>query len=147
MPQHAFGYGYFDNPTQAVPPVGLTFYAFRIMVMGGGYLLLFFIIALLAVYKFKNLLANKLVHILGLLTIPVVWIVSEAGWVVAEVGRQPWVIQDLMPTRAAVSAVSASSVELTFWIFVVLFSGLFIAEASIMIREIRKATKQEILNR
>lgn len=142
-----FGYGYFDNPTQAVPPVGLTFYAFRIMVMGGGYLLLFFIIALLAVYKFKNLLANKLVHILGLLTIPVVWMVSEAGWVVAEVGRQPWVIQDLMPTRAAVSAVSASSVELTFWIFVVLFSGLFIAEASIMIREISKATKQEILNR
>ena len=115
--------------------------------MGGGYLLLFFIIALLAVYKFKKLLANKLVHILGLLTIPVVWIVSEAGWVVAEVGRQPWVIQDLMPTRAAVSAVSASSVELTFWIFVVLFSGLFIAEVSIMIREIHKATKQEILNR
>lgn len=142
-----FGYGYFEDASQAVPPVAITFYAFRIMVMGGGYLLLFFIIALLAVYKFKGLLKNRLVHILGVLTIPVVWIVSEAGWVVAEVGRQPWVIQDLMPTRAAVSAVSASSVELTFWIFVVLFSGLFIAEVSIMIREIRKATKQEILNR
>lgn len=142
-----FGFGYFDNPSQAVPNVPLTFYAFRIMVIGGGYLLLFFIIAILAAYKLKGLLKNKFMLFLGLISIPVVWIVSEAGWIVAEVGRQPWVIQDLMPTRAAVSAISASSVETTFWIFVVLFSGLLIAEVSIMIHEIKKATKQEILNR
>lgn len=142
-----FGYGYFDNPTQAVPNVPLTFYSFRIMVMGGGYLLLFFIIALAGIFKFKGLFNSKLVLILGILTIPVVWIVSEAGWVVAEVGRQPWAVQDLLPVRAAVSSVSAASVETTFWIFVVLFSGLFIAEASIMIREIFKASKEDITNR
>lgn len=140
-----FGYGYFDNPSQAVPSVPLTFYAFRIMVLGGGYLLLFFVIALLGAYKYKKLLNNRIVLILGLITIPVVWIVSECGWIVAEVGRQPWVIQDLMPTRAAVSAVSAASVRLTFWIFVVLFSILAVTEISIMVREIRKATKKDIL--
>lgn len=142
-----FGYGYFDNPAQAVPNVPFTFYSFRIMVIGGGYLLLFFIISLAGVFKFKGLFKNKFVLLSGILTIPVVWIVSEAGWVVAEVGRQPWAVQDLLPVRAAVSSVSAASVETTFWIFVVLFSGLFIAEVSIMLREIFKASKEDITNR
>ena len=142
-----FGYGYFDNPAQAVPNVPLTFYSFRIMVIGGGYLLLFFIISLAGVFKFKGLFKNKFILLSGILTIPVVWIVSEAGWVVAEVGRQPWAVQDLLPVRAAVSSVSAASVETTFWIFVVLFSGLFIAEVSIMLLEIFKASKEDITNR
>lgn len=140
-----FGYGYFDNPSQAVPPVGLTYSAFHIMVIGGGYLLLLFVIALYFAYKKENLLDNKFICLIAILTIPIVWIVSEAGWVVAEMGRQPWVVQDLLPTRAAVSAVSASSVQTTFWMFVVIFSGLLIAEVSIMCREIVKASKSDIL--
>ena len=123
------------------------------MVIGGGYLLLFFIISLAGVFKFKGLFKNKFILLSGILTIPVVWIVSEAGWVVAEVGRQPWAVQDLLPVRAAVSSVSAASVkEIDFFacfnqIFVVLFSGLFIAEVSIMLREIFKASKEDITNR
>ncbi|MDE6527735.1 MAG: cytochrome ubiquinol oxidase subunit I, partial [Muribaculaceae bacterium] len=74
-----FGYGYLDNADEAVPPVALTFYAFRVMVMGGGYLLLFFVAMLFLGSRKPGVLENKWVLLLGLLTIPVVWIVSEAG--------------------------------------------------------------------
>ena len=82
----------------------------------------------------------------GLVSIPVVWIVSEAGWVTAEMGRQPWTIEGLLPCKAAVSAISSGSVQLTFWMFVVLFAALLVADASIMLREIAKATRRDILN-
>jgi cytochrome d ubiquinol oxidase subunit I len=141
-----FGYGYLDSPDDAVPPVGLTFYAFRIMVMAGGYLLLFFAVVMFFSYRKPKYLENKWMIFFGLLTIPIVWIASESGWIVAEMGRQPWVIEGMLPTRAAVSAIPASSVQLTFWLFVVVFAGLIAAEVSIMCREIAKATKRDILN-
>ena len=62
----------------------------------------------------------------------------EAGWIVAEVGRQPWVIQDLMPTGAAVSKLSTGSVQLTFFLFLILFTILLIAEIGIMTKAIKK---------
>ncbi|MCM1449823.1 MAG: cytochrome ubiquinol oxidase subunit I [Clostridiales bacterium] len=140
-----FGYGYLETPEEAVPPVATTFYAFRIMVMAGGYLLLFMLLALYMVYKKPSWLDKKLVLLGGLATIAIVWICSEAGWVVAEVGRQPWVIQDLMPSRAAVSAIGSGSVEFTFWVFVVVFTLLMAAEVSIMVHEIKKDSKREVL--
>ena len=140
-----FGYGYLDSPEEAVPPVAITFYAFRIMVMGGGYLLAFFLLMLFMSYRRPAALEKKWVAFLGLLTIPVVWIVSEAGWVTAEMGRQPWTIEGLLPTRAAVSHISAGSVQLTFWMFVVVFVGLLVAEVSIMTREISKASRKDLL--
>ena len=140
-----FGYGYLDSVDDAVPPVALTFYAFHIMVMGGGYLLLFFAAMLFFCYRKENWLENGWVTFFGVLTIPVVWIVSEAGWVTAEMGRQPWTIEGLLPTRAAVSAISAGSVQLTFWMFVVVFVGLMVAEISIMTREIAKASGRNLL--
>ncbi|MDE6643067.1 MAG: cytochrome ubiquinol oxidase subunit I [Muribaculaceae bacterium] len=141
-----FGYGYFSSPEDAVPPVGLSFYSFHIMVIGGGYLMLLMIVALWFAYKKPEWLDRRWIQWVGVLSIPVVWIVSEAGWVLAEMGRQPWVIQDLMPTRAAVSAVTATSVQITFWIFVVVFVALMAAEISIMVKEIKKASNKEILN-
>ncbi len=106
-----FGYGYLSSPDEAVPPVALTFYAFRVMVMAGGYLLLFFIVMLFLSYRKPRHLESRWLVFFGILTIPVVWIASEAGWILAEMGRQPWVIQDLLPTRAAVSAIPSGSVQ------------------------------------
>lgn len=140
-----FGYGYLGSADEAVPPVGLTFYAFRIMVMAGGYLLAFFAISLFLSYRKPQWLENRWSVLFGIITIPVVWIASESGWVVAEMGRQPWVIEGLLPTRAAVSAIPASSVQLTFWMFVIVFAGLLAAEISIMCREISKASRRDIL--
>lgn len=82
--------------------------------------------------------------IAGIITIPLCYICSEAGWVVAEVGRQPWIIQDLMPTGVAISDVTSGDVQLTFWLFAVLFTMLLAAEVSIMIRFLKKSLNTEI---
>ena len=108
--------------------------------------MLLMIVALWFAYKKPEWLERRWVQWIGVLSIPVVWIVSEAGWVLAEMGRQPWVIQDLMPTRAAVSAISSTSVQITFWIFVIVFAALMATEISIMVKEIKKASNKEILN-
>ncbi len=139
-----FGYGYLESPEEAVPPVAMTFYSFRIMVMAGGYLLLLFVVVLFVCYRRTDMLKKSWLHWAGIISIPVVWICSQAGWVLAEVGRQPWVIQDLMPTRAAISDVTTGSVQLTFWIFAVLFTLMLAAEISIMLRYISRASKNNI---
>lgn len=132
-----FGYGYLDSPDDAIPPVAMTFYSFRIMVMAGGYLLLFFIISVIASARGGRLWERRWWQWLSILSIAIVWICSEAGWVTAEVGRQPWIIEGLMPTRAAISAISSSTVQLTFWMFAIVFTALLVAEIAIMINQIR----------
>ncbi|MDE6637891.1 MAG: cytochrome ubiquinol oxidase subunit I, partial [Muribaculaceae bacterium] len=139
-----FGYGYFNSPEDAVPPVALTFYAFHIMVIAGGYLLLFLLVALFIVYKKPVWFDTRLARWIGILSIPVVWICSEAGWIVAEVGRQPWTIQDILPVQAAVSSVTAQSVQITFWLFAVVFAALIAAEISIMVNEVKKGSNKDI---
>ncbi len=139
-----FGYGYFKSVDEAVPPVALTFYSFHIMVIAGGYLLLFLIVALIIVYKKPTWFDTRLARWIGVLSIPVVWICSEAGWIVAEVGRQPWTIQDILPVQAAVSSVTAQSVQITFWLFAVVFAALIAAEISIMVNEVKKGSNKEI---
>ena len=133
----SFGYGYLSSPSEAVPPVAVTFYAFHIMVTIGGWLLLFFAASLFFVYRKPAVMeSNRLVQWLAMLTIPLVWVCSQAGWIVAEVGRQPWVIQDLMPTRAAISDLNPGTVILTFWLFALIFTALLAAEMSIMLKAI-----------
>lgn len=141
-----FGYSYLDSPEQAVPPVGLTFYSFRVMVLTGGYLLLVLLIMVLACNWKPRALERPWLHWLGMISLPVVWICSQSGWIVAEVGRQPWVIQDLLPTGAAISDVPTSSVQTTFWMFAVIFTLLLVAEISIMARYISRTSKTDIEN-
>lgn len=136
-----FGYGYLESPYDAVPPVALTFYSFRIMVMAGGYLLLFFIVFLYIAYRRPAILSRKWLSWVGMLTIPVVYICSQSGWIVAEVGRQPWIIEGIMPTTAAISKISVASVQLTFWMFAAVFTALLAAEISIMLKQIAKGSK------
>lgn len=133
-----FGYGYLDSPYEAVPPVAITFYAFHIMVIIGGWLLLFLAAMLYLVYKKPDFYKYKWILWVAILTVPLVWICSEAGWVTAEVGRQPWIIQDVMPTRAAISDITRSTVITTFCMFAVVFTTLLAAECTIMVRRIRK---------
>lgn len=136
-----FGYGYFESPSEAVPPIDITFYAFHIMVLCGGYLLLFFVLAVWFSYKAPDMWNRRWWQWVGMLTIPVVWICTECGWVTAEVGRQPWIIESIMPTRAAISAIAESSVILTFWMFAIVFTVLLAAEVTIMLRQIDRGSK------
>ena len=132
-----FGYGYIKDPAHLVPPVGLTFWSFRIMVGLGGYFILFFIVVLVLSRKDKLKDAGWLQK-LALWTIPLGYIAGQAGWVVAEVGRQPWAIQDMLPVGAAISKLQTSSVQITFFIFLILFTIMLIAEINIMVKAIKK---------
>ena len=142
-----FGYGYMDSVEEAIPNIPLVFYSFHIMVILGSFLFAVLIFVLLLIYKKKEWLTGSwLVQWLCIVSIPLVWICSQAGWITAEVGRQPWVIQDLMPARAAISDISAGSVQLTFTLFAILFTCLLVAEVSIMLHQISKKSKTDILN-
>ncbi len=137
-----FGYGYYygKDPNLLVPNVKLSFYSFHIMVILGGFFMLLF--TLLVYFMYKNKLPKmKWLLWTAVWTIPLVFIASEAGWVVAEVGRQPWVIQDLMPNLAAVSRIDASAVQITFFLFFAVFTVLLIAEIKIMLSQIRKGSQ------
>lgn len=130
-----FGYGYLDKPTDIVPPIALTFYSFHVMVGLGIWFIVLFLIVLYL------LMANDITRFrkmlwLSLLSIPLGYIAAEAGWIVTEVGRQPWAIQDLMPVGIAATSIDAGNVQISFWLFAILFTALLIAEIKIMLRQI-----------
>lgn len=133
---HNFGYGYLDKPEDIVPPVALTFYSFHVMVALGSYFIVLFLATLYLsmanrIEKYKKLLWACV------FSIPLGYVACEAGWIVAEVGRQPWAIQDLMPVGIAATNLASVNVKLSFLLFVVLFTALFIAEIKIMLKQIK----------
>ncbi|MEZ4999781.1 MAG: cytochrome ubiquinol oxidase subunit I [Bacteroidales bacterium] len=137
-----FGYSWLNKPGDIVPNVPVVFYGFHLMVILG---FLFLMIQVFFWYFVNNntLHTKKWLLWAGLLAIPLTYLASEAGWVVTEVGRQPWIIQDLMPVTAAVSHISSGAVQTTFWLFALLFTALLVAELSIMRRQIKNGPKIE----
>jgi cytochrome d ubiquinol oxidase subunit I len=136
-----FGYGYIQTPEDLIPNTWLVFYSFHIMVYLGGLFLLLFIFALIFIRKDK-ILKMKWFHWVSIICIPLAYLCGELGWVLAEVGRQPWAIQDVLPVNAAVSKLSAASVQITFFLFLALFTALLIAEVTIMVKQIRKGAEE-----
>jgi cytochrome d ubiquinol oxidase subunit I len=137
-----FGYGYLDKPEDLIPNVPLTFYSFRVMVMLGFYFLAFFVVILIF-HKKDKIKHMKWLQWIAILSIPLGYIAGQLGWVVAEVGRQPWAIQDVLPVQAAVSNISANAVKLTFFIFLALFTILLIAEIGILLKQIKQGPRIE----
>ena len=132
-----FGYGYINQPEELVPNVPLLYWSFRIMVGFGCFLLLLMIVVLWAERKGKMARMTWLQWV-ALFSILLVYIAGQAGWIVAEVGRQPWVIEGLLPTKAAVSSVSVESVQTTFFLFVAIFTLFLAIEIRILLKAIKK---------
>ncbi len=130
------GYGYLNSPKEAVPPVGISFYSFHAMVALGTFFPILFLLYLFFTYK-NNIETKKPLLFIGVLGLFLGYIAQEAGWVVAEVGRQPWAIYELLPVKVAVTNLSSSYVETTFFIFLVLFTALLLAEVKIMLKQIK----------
>ncbi len=128
-----FGYGYLRSPSELVPPVPLVFYSFRVMVCLGGFFLALFAGLLVCGRRLEKW---RLLQWGALLSIPLAYAGSQAGWIVAEVGRQPWCIQGLLPNAASISRLEVGAVQLTFFIFLALFSVFFVAGLCIMLRAI-----------
>ena len=75
--------------------------------------------------------------------VPLVYLAGQAGWIVAEAGRQPWTIEGLLPVKAAVSSVSVGAVQTTFFLFVAIFTLFLVIEMRIMIKAIKQGPKIE----
>ena len=140
-----FGYGYIDNPEELVPPVLLVYWSFRVMVGLGGFLLLLMCVVLWAEWKGK-ITQMRWLQWVALCSIPLVYLTGQAGWIVAEVGRQPWVIEGLLPTKAAVSSVSVGAVQTTFFLFVVIFTLFLAIEIRIMLKAIKQGPDFKEIN-
>ncbi len=130
-----FGYGFLNDVDSLIPNIPITFYSFHMMVALGFWFLLFLFVMFWKSIKNK-LTKSKLWLRLGILSAVLGWVATETGWIVAEVGRQPWTIQDVLPVSAAASTIDASSVQITFFMFLVVFTVLLIAEIRIMRKQI-----------
>lgn len=108
-------------PKEERPPVLLSFLSFRLMVGLGT---LFVIVALAAVIKRKDLGASRCLSRLLALMIPLPYICIMAGWMLAEVGRQPWIVYRIMKTTDAVSPIPASSVSISLIAFILIYTFL-----------------------
>lgn len=140
-----FGYGYIGSKEELVPPTSLVYWAFRAMVGIGCFLMLLMAVVLWAERK-QRLAGMRWLQWTALLSIPLVYLAGQTGWVVAEVGRQPWTIEGLLPVKAAVSSVSAENVKTTFFLFVAIFTLFLIIELRILVRAIKKGPDKEITN-
>ena len=132
-----FGYGYLSSPENLVPNVPVVYWAFRLMIGLGSFVVLIFLLALWLGHR-QQLERFRLFHYAALLALPCVYIAGQCGWIVAEVGRQPWAIQGLLPVNAGVSSLSSGHVVATTCIFAVIFTALLVAEIRIMLRAIRE---------
>lgn len=129
------GYGYLNTPEEAVPPVSTSFYSFHIMVMLGTFFPILFLAYLYFTLKGRIVEQRWLLPI-GVLSLFLGHVAGQMGWIVAEVGRQPWAIQGLMPVKVATTNIAVGHVQTTFFVFLALFTLLLIAEIKIMVKQI-----------
>ncbi|AMC12408.1 cytochrome ubiquinol oxidase subunit I [Liberibacter crescens] len=154
---HNLGYAlllkrYVDNPLHAtdqqikmaaittIPNVPTLFWSFRIMVALG-----LFFLALTLIFFYLSI-RHRIDYYpwllkLAVISIPLPWIAAEMGWVVAEVGRQPWVIEGILPTAAAVSNIGAMTVLTTIVCFSVIYSILFFIEMHLIIKVVSQGPR------
>jgi len=129
------GYGYLSTPEEAVPPVSTAFYSFHIMVALGTFFPVLFIAFLFFTLK-GSISQQRWLLPLGVLSFFLGHVAGQMGWAVAEVGRQPWAIQGLMPVKVATTNLAVGHVQATFFIFLGIFTLLLIAEIKIMMKQI-----------
>jgi len=147
------GYGlllkrYLDDPSKAteaqiqlaaknsVPKVWPLFWGFRIMV-GCGLLMLFIFTASFYYNAKRNIQKKTWLLKLALWSIPLPWIAAESGWIVAEYGRQPWAIAEVLPTFLGTSSVSTAQVATSLIGFIILYSALLVVELYLMFKYAR----------
>jgi cytochrome d ubiquinol oxidase subunit I len=123
-------------PKEDRPPVSITFWSFRIMV-GLGFL--FVLLTIWAWFRRNKLTESPWLLKVMLWSIPLPYIASEAGWTVAEVGRQPWIVYGLMKTSDAVSPLATSQVATTLIAFIVVYGLLGLAAYWLMFKYARNA--------
>ncbi|MFZ2315950.1 MAG: cytochrome ubiquinol oxidase subunit I [Gammaproteobacteria bacterium] len=119
-----------------VPDVFTLFWSFRFMVGCGLYFIALFATAFYLCQR-RRLQENRWFLWLALFSLPLPWLAAEMGWIVAEYGRQPWVVDGLLPTFMGASSLSVSSVIISICGFILFYSLLAVVEVFLMVKYIR----------
>lgn len=125
------------------PPVLLTFYPFHAMVLFGGFFILYALIGIFLIWKKKlfdqNWALKKWYLRVGVLALPLPTLANELGWMAAEVGRQPWIVQDVLKTTNAVSVVvPPEQILFSIILFCCTFILLFLIWVLALVHIVRK---------
>lgn len=124
-----------EFPKDERPPVLLTFFSFRGMVVLGMY---FILMTIIGVIKRNRLMESRGYLKLVLYSIPLPYLALQLGWVVAEVGRQPWIVYGIMKTSDAVSPIATSQVATTLVAFILVYGLLGLVGYSLIFKNARK---------
>ena len=119
-----------------IPNVAPIFWSFRIMV-GLGVWFLFVFAAAFIVLARRRLAANRWLLKVALWSIPLPWIAIELGWIVAEYGRQPWTISEVLPTYLSVSSVTIGEIWFSLGGFIAFYTALLVVEMVLMFKYAR----------
>ncbi|MFA5865542.1 MAG: cytochrome ubiquinol oxidase subunit I [Phycisphaerae bacterium] len=128
-----------DFPTQDRPPVLWTFATFRIMIVLG---LVFILMSFLGWAIRNNPQKHRRILRILAWSIPLPFLAAEMGWIMTEVGRQPWVVYNVLRTSDAASTLSKSQVWPTLIAFIIVYGFLGIVAFYLMAREVRKGIKE-----
>jgi len=120
----------------SIPKSWPVFWSFRVMV-GAGILMLFLFVAAFYYNAKREIEKKRWLLYFALFSIPLPWIAIESGWIVAEYGRQPWAIGEILPTFLGVSSVSVNQVLLSLGSLIALYTGLLIVELYLMFKYAR----------
>ncbi len=120
-----------------VPNVPVLFWSFRIMVALGMFFILLFGIAFFLAAR-RTLDKHRIFLWVAFLSLPLPWIAAELGWVVAEYGRQPWIIEGILPTFLGVSNVESSQLIFSIAGFVIFYTALAVVDVYLMTKYIRR---------
>ncbi|HWZ72869.1 MAG TPA: cytochrome ubiquinol oxidase subunit I, partial [Casimicrobiaceae bacterium] len=120
-----------------IPQVAPLFWSFRVMV-GLGFWFLFIFAAAFFVLARRTLSRNRWIMKLALWSIPLPWLAAELGWIVAEYGRQPWSISEVLPTYLSTSSVSAGQLYFSLAGFVGFYTVLLAVELYLMFKYARQ---------
>lgn len=135
----------------SIPPVAPLFWSFRIMVLCGVVML--FLFAFAFYYSTRHQITKPRWLLKATLwCLPLPWIASEAGWFVAEYGRQPWAIAEVLPVHTAVSNLSEGEVMLTLVAYNAFYLVMFVIGFYLMHKFAKKgptelAKEQELLQK
>ena len=125
----------------SIPPVAAVFWSFRFMVAFGLLMLAFFVLAV--IYTLRNRVQDKRWFLRAAVwMIPIPFLANEAGWLVAELGRQPWTVFGVLPTWMSASTHGVGYMAFSLAGFVLLYTVFIVIEMTLMVRAIRQGPNE-----
>lgn len=121
----------------SIPTVWPLFWSFRIMVACGFIMLFVFGASFIQTCR-QKIEQKPWILKAALFSIPLPWIAIEAGWFVAEYGRQPWAVGEILPVHVAASALTAGEIWTSLFAILALYTAFLIAEVYLMVKFARK---------